>query len=255
LIRLLTENELFHAAAEEVCRIGQLSQQVTGRFSFVLSGGSTPRRLYELLAERPYCSELDWTKVEFFWGDERAVPPDHPSSNFRMARETLLDKLGVPAERIHRIETDGGDQQALDEAARRYEADIDRVLGRVAGVSSRPPHFNLFLLGMGEDGHTASLFPGTEALEETERWVVAHDVPAVSGKRITMTPPLINAAHFIIFLVAGASKADVLAQVLQGARDPRRYPAQLIRPLTGEVTWMIDRAASASLVQHQRKEA
>jgi 6-phosphogluconolactonase len=252
VIRLLTEEGLFHAAAEEVCRIGQLSQHVTGRFSFVLSGGSTPRRLFELLAVHPYRSELDWTKVEFFWGDERAVPPDHPSSNFRMARETMLDKLGVPPERIHRIAAESED---LDEAARRYEVDIEQVLGRIAGVAKRPPHFNLFLLGMGEDGHTASLFPGTQALDETERWVVAHDVPAVSGKRITMTPPIINAAHFIIFLVAGAKKADVLAQVIQGTRDPRRYPAQLIHPLTGEVTWMIDRAASASLVQHQRKEA
>jgi 6-phosphogluconolactonase len=252
VIRLLTTDELFHAAAEEVCRIGRLSQHMTGRFSFVLSGGSTPRRLYELLAEPPYCSELDWTKVEFFWGDERAVPPDHADSNFRMARETMLDKLNVPPERIHRIAAEKAD---LDEAARLYEIEIERVLGRIAGVAPRPPHFNLFLLGMGEDGHTASLFPGTEALDETERWVVAHDVPALSGKRITMTPPLINAAHFIIFLVAGAKKADVLAEVIQGERDPQRHPAQLIHPLTGEVTWMIDRDASTSLVQHQRKEA
>jgi 6-phosphogluconolactonase len=252
VIRLLTTDELFHAAAEEVCRIGQLSQQMTGRFSFVLSGGSTPRRLYELLAEHPYRSELDWTKVEFFWGDERAVPPNHANSNFRMARETMLDKLKVPPERIHRIAAEKAD---LDEAAREYEVEIERVLGRIAGMTARPPHFNLFLLGMGEDGHTASLFPGTKALDETERWVVAHDVPAMSGKRITMTPPLINAAHFIIFLVSGGKKADVLAEVIQGERAPQRYPAQLIHPLTGEVTWMIDREASTSLIQHQRKEA
>ena len=252
MIRLLSEKEIFHAAAQEVCRIGQLSQHVTGRFSFVLSGGSTPRRLYELLAQPPYRSELDWTKVEFFWGDERAVPPDHADSNFRMARETALDKLGVPAERIHRI---AAEKEDLDEAARLYEIEIERVLGRVAGVALRPPHFNLFLLGMGEDGHTASLFPGTKALDETERWVVAHDVPGKAGRRVTMTPPLINAAHFIIFLVVGAKKADVLAQVIQGARSSKQYPAQLIHPLTGEVTWMIDPAASTSLVQYQRKEA
>jgi 6-phosphogluconolactonase len=250
VIRLLAERELFHAAAEEVCRIGLLSQQVTGRFSLVLSGGSTPRRLYELLAEPPYRSQLDWSKVEFFWGDERAVAPDHPNSNFRMAREAMLDKLAVPPERIHRI---AAENPNLDETAREYEIEIERVLGRIAGVGPRPPHFNLFLLGMGEDGHTASLFPGTRALDETRRWVVAQDVPAVSGKRITMTPPLINAAHFIIFLVAGAAKADVLAAVLQGPRDPHRYPAQLIHPLTGEVTWMVDRNASTSLIQYQRK--
>jgi 6-phosphogluconolactonase len=251
VIRVLGEQEIFDAAAQEVCRIGQLSQQMTGRFSFVLSGGSTPRKLYELLAEHPYRSELDWTKVEFFWGDERAVPPDHASSNFRMARETMLDKLGVPPERIHRI---AAEKEDLNEAARLYEIEIERVLGRVAGVARRPPHFNLFLLGMGEDGHTASLFPKTRALDDTERWVVAHDVPAVGGKRITMTPRLINAAHFIVFLVAGARKSDVLARVIRGVQDPQLYPAQLIHPLTGEVTWMIDGPASASLLQQQRKE-
>jgi 6-phosphogluconolactonase len=252
MIRLLSDGELFHAAAEEVVRIGQLSQQETGRFSLVLSGGSTPRRLYQLLAEHPYRAQLDWSKVDFFWGDERAVPPTHQDSNYRMAKETMLDKLGVLPERIHRI---AGEKPNLDQAAREYEIEIERALGKIAGVTPRPPHFNLFLLGLGEDGHTASLFPGTKALDETRRWVVAHDVPAVSGKRVTMTPPLINAAHFIIFLVAGATKARVLAEVLQGLTDPHRYPAQLIHPLTGEVTWMIDGEASTCLIQHQRKES
>src|SRR6185295_10200428 len=131
----------------------------------------------------------------------------------------------------------------------------ERVLGRVPGVGRRPPHFNLFLLGMGEDGHTASLFPQTEALHEKERWVVAHDVAKLATERVTMTPPLINAAHFILFLVAGATKASMLSEVLQGARDPNRYPAQLIHPLTGEVTWFVDRAASSCLIQHHRTEA
>ncbi len=253
MIRQLTDaNDLFHAAAAQVCRIGQLSMQTTGRFSIVLSGGSTPRGLYELLAQHPYCDQVAWKKTEFFWGDERAVPPEHASSNFRMAKEAMLDKLGVPADRIHRIHAE---DQDLDRAARDYEDEIERVLGQVAGVGRRPPHFNLFLLGMGEDGHTASLFPGTAALSETSRWVVAHDVAKLQAKRITMTPPLINAAHFITFLVAGGSKADVLAQVLQGPRDPQRYPAQLIHPLTGEVMWLVDRAASASVIQHHRTEA
>lgn len=253
MIRQLADpEELFRAAAEEVCRIGQMSMETTGRFSLVLSGGSTPRGLYELLAEHPYCTQVDWKRVEFFWGDERAVPPDHEGSNFRMARETMLDKLDIPRERIHRIEAERED---LDQVARDYEREIERVVGRIPGVGRRPPHFNLFLLGMGEDGHTASLFPNTPALAEKERWAVAQNAPKPPRERITMTPPLINAAHFIMFVVTGASKADVLAEVLQGPRDPRRYPAQLIRPLMGEVTWFVDRAASSKLIQHHRTEA
>jgi 6-phosphogluconolactonase len=253
VIRQLADSaDIFQAAAKQVCRIGKLSFDTTGRFSLVLSGGSTPRGLYELLAKPPFRNQLDWTKVEFFWGDERAVSPDSPHSNFRMAREAMLDPLGVPEHRVHRIK---GEATDLDRAARDYEDEIEQVLGRVAGVGRRPPHFNLFLLGMGEDGHTASLFPGTPALQETKRWVVAHEVAKLATKRITMTPPLINAAHFILFMASGGSKAGVLAQVLQGPRDPERYPAQLIHPLTGEVMWFVDRAASASLLQHHQTEA
>jgi 6-phosphogluconolactonase len=243
---------LYLAAAEQVCRVGQLAIDTTGRFSLVLSGGTTPRPLYELLATPPFSSNLDWKKVEFFWGDERVVAPDDPKSNFRMAREAMLDKLKIPAAHIHRIRAEEPD---LDRAARAYEREIEHVLGEVAGVGSRPPHFNLFLLGMGADGHTASIFPGTDALEETERWVIPVDVPSLGVKRITMTPPLINSAHFIIFIVTGDSKADVMADVLQGPRDPRRCPAQLIHPLTGEVMWFADREASAKLIQHHRIEA
>jgi 6-phosphogluconolactonase len=253
VIRQLADaDQLFHAAAEQVCRIGQLSFETTGRFSLVLSGGSTPRGLYQLLAQHPYRSQVDWHKVDFFWGDERSVPPDDPRSNYRMACGAMLDQLGVPAERIHRIETERSD---LHQVARDYEEEIERVLGQVAGVGRRPPHFNLFLLGMGEDGHTASLFPHTAALHETERWVGAHDVAKLATERVTMTPPIINAAHFIMFLVAGASKARVLADVLQGPRDPDRYPAQLIHPLTGEVMWFVDGPASECLIQHHRIEA
>ncbi|HMI88522.1 MAG TPA: 6-phosphogluconolactonase [Polyangiaceae bacterium] len=243
---------LYLAAAEQVCRIGELAIETTGRFSLVLSGGTTPRPLYELLAAPPFSSSLDWNKVEFFWGDERVVAPDDKTSNFRMAREAMLDKLKIPAAHIHRIRAEGSD---LEAAARSYEEEIERVLGQVAGVGRRPPHFNLFLLGMGPDGHTASIFPGTEALEETERWVIPVDVPSLGVKRITMTPPLINSAHFIIFMVTGGSKADVVADVLQGPRDTRRCPAQLIHPLTGEVIWFADRDASAKLIQHHRIEA
>jgi len=253
VIRQMTDTKsLYLAAAEQVCRVGQLAIDTTGRFSLVLSGGTTPRPLYELLASPPFSANLDWKKVEFFWGDERVVAPDDPKSNFRMAREAMLDKLKIPPAHIHRIRTEEPD---LDRAARAYEREIEHVLGEVAGVGRRPPHFNLFLLGMGADGHTASIFPGTDALEETERWVIPVDVPSLGVKRITMTPPLINSAHFIIFIVTGASKADVMADVLQGPRDPRRCPAQLIHPLTGEVMWFADREASAKLIQHHRIEA
>jgi 6-phosphogluconolactonase len=253
VIRQLADtSELFHAAAEHVCRIGRMSLDTTGRFSLVLSGGATPRGLYELLAEHPYRSQVEWDKVEFFWGDERAVPPDHPASNYRMAKEAMLDKLGVPEDRIHRIP---GERPDLDRVAKEYEEKIEDVLGRIPGVGRRPPHFNLFLLGMGEDGHTASLFPNTPPLREKERWVVAQEAPKAPRERVTMTPPLINAAHFIMFLVSGSSKANVLAQVVQGSRDPMRYPAQLIHPLTGEVTWFVDQPASMSLIQHHRTEA
>jgi len=253
VIRQMSDTKaLYLAAAEQVCRIGELAIETTGRFSLVLSGGTTPRPLYELLAAPPFSSSLDWNKVEFFWGDERVVAPDDKTSNFRMAREAMLDKLKIPAAHIHRIRAEGSD---LEAAARSYEEEIERVLGQVAGVGRRPPHFNLFLLGMGPDGHTASIFPGTEALEETERWVIPVDVPSLGVKRITMTPPLINSAHFIIFMVTGGSKADVVADVLQGPRDTRRCPAQLIHPLTGEVIWFADRDASAKLIQHHRIEA
>ena len=253
MIRQMTDTKaLYSATAEQVCRIGELAIETTGRFSLVLSGGTTPRPLYELLASPPFRSGLDWSKVEFFWGDERVVAPNDPSSNFRMAREAMLDKLKIPAAHIHRIHAEQRDLQA---AARAYEDEIERVLGAVAGVGRRPPHFNLFLLGMGPDGHTASIFPGTEALEETERWVIPVDVPSLGVKRITMTPPLINSAHFIIFMVTGSAKADVVASVLQGPRDPRRCPAQLIHPLTGEVIWFVEREASSKLIQHHRTEA
>jgi len=243
---------LYLAAAEQVCRIGQLAIDTTGRFSLVLSGGTTPRPLYELLAAPPFRSAIDWSKVEFFWGDERVVSPEDPSSNFRMARDARLDKLKISPAHVHRIRSELPD---LDAAARDYEEEIERVLGQVAGVGRRPPHFNLFLLGMGADGHTASIFPDTDALSETERWVIPVNVASLGVQRITMTPPLINSAHFIIFMVTGAAKADVVAGVLQGPRDPRRCPVQLIHPLTGEVIWFVDREASAKLIQHHRMEA
>jgi 6-phosphogluconolactonase len=253
VIRQMSDTKaLYVAAAEQVCRIGQLAFETTGRFSLVLSGGTTPRPLYELLAAPPFSTAIDWSKVEFFWGDERVVSPDSPESNYRMAREAMLDALKVPAAHIHRIRAE---EKELDKAAQAYEEEIERVIGRVAGVGRRPPSFNLFLLGMGPDGHTASIYPDTDALDHTERWVIPVDVPSLGAKRITMTPTLINRAHFIIFIVTGKAKADVVHDVLQGPRNPRHCPAQLIHPLTGEVIWFADADASSKLIQHHRTEA
>ena len=223
-------DELSRAAAGEFIRLAREAIAARGRFMVVLSGGSTPRRLYELLAEHSFA---DWNKVEFFWGDERAVPPDHKDSNYRMAREAILDRLAVPEANIHRIEAE------RVTVARDYEAVIARAFGVEPG--GEPPAFDLVLLGMGADGHTASLFPHTEALRETLRWVVQN----VSGRRITLTPRILNQAAHVIFLVAGAEKARVLAEVLEGPSDPERLPAQLIRP----ATWFVDHAAGAKLLK------
>lgn len=234
---------LSHAAAAEFCRIGRDAVAARGRSAMVLSGGSTPRRLYELLA-RDCRTQLDWERVEFFWGDERAVPPDHRESNFGMARLTLLEPLAIPRDNIHRIE---GERKDLNAAARDYEGDIARVLGAPRG--GRPPAFDLVLLGMGADAHTASLFPGSAAIDETERWVVVQRAPSAGPDRVTMTPTIINAARHVVFLVAGADKSEALAHVLEGAQDPRRFPAQAIQPASGTLAWFVDRSASAQLMK------
>jgi 6-phosphogluconolactonase len=180
--------------------------------------------------------------VEFFWGDERAVPPDHRDSNYGMAREVLLDPLAIARERIHRIEAE---QDDLDKAALAYETEIARVFRISPG--DPPPAFDLVLLGMGKDGHTASLFTGTDAGVEPRRWVVVNDAPMASGKRVTMTPRILNAARHVLFLVAGAEKAETLARVLTGVRDPRHLPSQSIQPTSGTLMWFVDRAAAAKL--------
>jgi 6-phosphogluconolactonase len=212
-----------------------------GRFAVALSGGATPRRLYEVLAEPPLRSSVAWERVEFFWGDERAVPPAHPDSNYRMARLALLDPLAVDPARIHRLE---GERADLDAAARDYEAEIARVLG---GAPGAPPAFDLVLLGLGRDAHTASLFPGTAALAEARRWVVAHFVPALGANRLTFTFPLLAAAAHVVFLVAGSDKALPVAEVLEGAHDPSRLPAQGVRPASGRLVWLLDRHAAGKL--------
>ncbi len=229
-------------AAKEFLRLAAEAIAERGRFTVALSGGSTPRTLYQLLSGRPYRMRIDWSRVEFFWGDERSVPPDDAESNFRMASEAMLGKLPIPEANIHRM---AAEREDLDAAATDYQALIGRVLQVPA--DGPPPPLDLVLLGIGPDGHTASLFPHTAALEERHRWVVANEVPQLETNRMTMTVPMINAARSVIFLVAGASKADPLAEVLYGASAPREYPSQLIAPANGTLSWLVDDAAAAKL--------
>ncbi len=202
----------------------------------VLSGGKTPRVIFRYLAMPVFAEHINWRAVHFFWGDERCVPPDHPDSNFRLAQENLLRPLAIPAENIHRIEG----ELSPSEAATRYNA------GLQAFFNGELPRFDLIHLGMGEDGHTASLFPGTAALAETEAKVVANDVPQLKTTRITFTAPLINAAHAVEFFVIGSEKANVLREVLVGDQHCH-YPSQMIHPSQGTLTWLVTADAAAQL--------
>jgi len=236
--QLRDSGEVAREAADAVAHAMRGAAAERRSFALVLAGGGTPRRTYERLATYP---EIDWSRVEFFWGDERPVPPDHPDSNFGMARAALLDPLGIDPQRIHRI---AGERDAAA-AARDYEVDIARVLG--ARPVDPPPRLDLILLGMGDDGHTASLFPYTRALSEAQRWVVANDVPQLSTRRITITFPVIERAPSVLVLVAGEAKARALAEVLEGPPDPERLPSQRLLAHEG-TTWLVD-AAAASLLR------
>jgi 6-phosphogluconolactonase len=236
--------QVSRTAAEEFVRLAREAIGARGRFTVALSGGSTPRRLFEILAEAPFRDQVDWSKVEFFWGDERSVPPDHKDSNYRMANEALLKKITVPAGHIHRLQADREDRDA---AACDYQAEIAKTFG--VSPEGDPPVFDLVLLGMGPDGHTASLFPSTTALKETQRWVVPNYVPKFSTFRLTLTPRILNRAAQILFLVAGADKAGPLHEVLEGPPDTERLPSQLIRPTTGRLVWLVDKTAAAQLTR------
>ncbi len=203
-------------------------------FSVALAGGSTPRRTYQLLAEPPHRESVPWARVQVFFGDERCVPPDDADSNFRMAREALLDRVPVPRERIHRIRGEAPDPV---EAAAEYQAELRAALGPAARL-------DLVLLGMGPDGHVASLFPASDALEETSRLALAVVAPKPPPRRITLTLPALCAAAEALFLVAGADKAERVAEVLSG-REPA-LPASRVQP-EGGTLWLLD-AAAASLL-------
>lgn len=231
-------------AAREFVRRARAAIKTQGSFRVALAGGSTPRRTYELLAEKPLAPQVDWGAVHIFFGDERSVPPDHQDSNFNTAQRALLNHVPVLEAQVHRMAGERGD---LKQAAREYE----RVLARVFGVSldSALPRFDLVLLGMGKDGHTASLFPYTTALDEDRAWVVDNDVPSQQTQRLTLTAPVINAARCVVFLVAGSDKAEPLRCVIEGSRDERQFPSQRIAPTDGDLLWLVDRAAAAGLTQ------
>jgi 6-phosphogluconolactonase len=212
-----------------------------GRARVAISGGNTPKRTFELLASEPYRGRLPWDKLELYWVDERVVPPDNSDSNYRMTREALLDKVPLPPERIFRIRGEL-DPEA---AAANYESDIRRNF-RLEGAQI--PTFDLVELGMGPDGHTASLFPYTGALHETSRIAVAnHVLSQKDAWRVTLTWPVINQASNVFFLVEGADKANALQKVLTGNYNPEEFPSQLIRPTGGRMTLMLDAAAAALL--------
>ncbi len=237
--------ELARAAAERVAALSQQALAARGRLRIALAGGSTPRPAYALLADPPYRDAIGWSAVEVFWGDERCVRPDHPMSNYRMAHETLLFRVPIPPEQVHRMR---GELTDPDAAAQEYEETLRAAFGVHSGGL---PRFDLILLGLGPDGHTASLFPGTAAIRETRRWVVGHWVQQILASRLTFTPLLVNAAHHVLFMVSGASKAEVLHAVLEGPADPSRLPAQAVRPTDGAVEWLLDQAAASRLTRPQ----
>ncbi len=237
---LTTPQELFSAAAEEVVRTTNEAVAQRGRFTIALSGGSTPKSLFNLLATNAK-STLPWDRMFFFWGDERHVPPTDPDSNYRMADETMLSKIPVAAGNVFRIPTENPDAAAAAEA---YEQTLRKFFELKPGEF---PRFDLILLGMGPDGHTASLFPGTAALQEQSRLVVANWVEKMKTHRLTLTLPVLNAARCVTFLVSGIDKAPALHEVLESDAPGDQYPSKLIHPADGKLIWLIDRAAASQL--------
>jgi len=237
---LTTPQELFAAAAEEVVRAANEAVTQRGRFTIALSGGSTPKSLYNLLATNAR-TVLPWDRMFFFWGDERHVPPTHPESNYRMAEETMLSKIPVAAGNVFRMATENPDAAAAAEA---YEQTLRKFFQLGPG---EVPTFDLILLGMGPDGHTASLFPNTAGLQEKSRLVIANWVDKLKTSRLTLTLPVLNAARCVVFLVSGTDKATVLRTVLEEDVPAEQYPSKLVRPGNGKLIWLVDRAAASAL--------
>ena len=233
--RYPTLDSLAAAAGELFVELANDAITKRGLFHVVLSGGSTPRAVYTGLAQHAY--DLNWSKVHLWFGDERCVPPDHDDSNYKMARDTFLDALDIPVHNIHPMRGEFRPEAAAD----LYEVDLRNAF------PDELPRFDLIFLGLGEDGHTASLFPQTVALNESERWVVANHVAHLGVWRITLTAPVLNHARVVAFLVTGEKKADALYTVLHGDYQPNDTPAQMIHPTAGRVVWLVDAAAAQKL--------
>ena len=241
-----TSQALLEAAAQHLLDHARQAIETRNSFTIALAGGSTPKGLYAMLAAPPFRSQLDWTKIRFFWGDERHVPPDHADNNYRMAHEALLSRVPISMTHVHRVPSELPDAQTV---ADQYEA----VLRKQFDLSEPDsPRFDFILLGMGPDGHTASLFPGTRAVHETNRLVAAPWVERLQASRITFTPVLLNHARQVTFLISGHAKAQTLYDVLEGPFQPGVLPAQIIGPRAGALTWFLDQEAGGALTFLQR---
>jgi 6-phosphogluconolactonase len=231
------QTALARYTAERIVRIINATLDMNDHFSLALSGGSTPEPVYALLGT-DYAIYLDWSRIHIFWGDERHSPPDNPQSNYGMVKRTLIDHIDIPTDNVHRIKAEWD----AEKAARAYEDELR------AFFKADEQLFDLNLLGMGDDGHTASLFPHTKAIHETDKWVIAHHVDQLGAQRITLSQTAILASSNIMFLIAGASKADALYEVLEGDYQPDEYPAQVIaRSQHAHIIWAVDKQASAKL--------
>ncbi|MVM30060.1 6-phosphogluconolactonase [Spirosoma sp. HMF4905] len=229
--------ELAKAAADFIAKRIKEVLKKQDRFTIALSGGSTPKALHELLAKSPYVNEIPWLQLHVFWGDERYVPIDDEQNNAGMAYDTLLGHVYTPEDQIHVWRTD------LEPAA--AAADYDRILHEY--FEETGPTFDLILLGMGDDGHTLSLFPGTEVVHEQTAWTKAYFLTQQNMFRLTLTAPIANRASCVLFLVAGPKKAEPLHEVLEGNYNPDKYPSQIIKPVHGDLVWLIDEKAAAYL--------
>jgi 6-phosphogluconolactonase len=237
------KEKLVTATTERVVdSIGQAIQQ-NGLCNMALSGGNTPGGVFSLLASSPYRDRVDWGRLHLFWGDERMVPQEHQDSNFRMVQETLLDHIKIPGENVHRIRGEIAPEEAASEYAEllhtHFKADL--------------PRFDLILLGLGEDGHTASLFPETDAVEECEKHAVAVFVPRLNAWRVTLTLPVLNAAREILFLVSGKSKSEMVQRIMSNKQPAKELPATMVNPQNGELHWMLDSEAMVLINKNARE--
>ena len=242
-----TPAEVAKAAAQLFTTAVIEAVKARGVARVAISGGTTPKAMFALLAAEPFASQVPWDKLDLFWVDERCVPPDNADSNYRMTKEALLSKVPLPADRIHRMEG----ELAPEVAAARYESTIRNAF-RLEGAET--PTFDLILLGMGDDGHTASLFPHTEGLNDLTHIVIANHVPQKNTWRITLTSPVLNQGRAVAFLIEGAAKAQVLHDVFLGPFQPDTYPSQIIRPASGRLTLLLDSAAAAKLPEPANSE-